>query len=108
MLASKSFIRGSLPDIKEIRLQLLTKCVKLSIALPDAENLWRSQCFNRTKPVVILATGWTTTINDNRAIDEFSKAFNCRGDVNFIVSYIKVHLLSILFYISCIVLWNRP
>lgn len=48
--------------------------------------MWTSPEFDPNKKVVILATGWTTTVNETDTIDVFAKAYACRGDVNFVVS----------------------
>lgn len=53
--------------------------------------MWKSPLFDVKKKVVILATGWTTTVNGSDTIEVFSKAYNCRGDVNFVVSTIYIN-----------------
>ncbi|EDW00056.1 vitellogenin-1 [Drosophila grimshawi] len=72
------------PDIKQMNFQLRTHCGKTDFPLLQAETMWHSPQFDKNKNVVILATGWTTTINDTDTIEEFAKAYNCRGDVNFV------------------------
>lgn len=69
-----------------MQFQLRTACDKMSFPLLEAERMWQSPLFNTSKGVVILATGWTTTVNETEAIDDFAQAYNCRGDVNFVVS----------------------
>ncbi|XP_001354610.2 vitellogenin-3 [Drosophila pseudoobscura] len=72
------------PDINKMNFQLQGACTKTNFALTDAESMWKSPEFNPKKKVVILATGWTTTVNGSDTIDVLSKAYNCRGDVNFV------------------------
>lgn len=74
------------PDVHKMQFQLRTACAKTSFPLLEAERMWHSPLFNASKDVVILATGWTTTVNETEAIDDFAQAYNCRGDVNFVVS----------------------
>lgn len=74
------------PDINKMHFQLRTPCTKTSFPLLQAERMWHSPLFNTSKAVVVLATGWTTTVNDTETIDDFAQAYNCRGDVNFVVS----------------------
>lgn len=74
------------PDVNKMHFQLRTPCTKASFPLLQAERMWHSPLFNPSKGVVILATGWTTTVNETEAIDIFAQAYNCRGDVNFVVS----------------------
>lgn len=66
--------------------QYITSCKNYSVPLMKAEQLWQHMSFNKQRKVVILATGWTNTINDSSALALLSKAFLCRKDVNFIVS----------------------
>lgn len=66
--------------------QLRTACNRTSFPLLDADAMWRSPEFDPKKGVVILATGWTTSVNETDTIDKFAQAYNCRGDVNFVVS----------------------
>lgn len=72
------------PDISKMNFQLRTACERYSFPLLEADQMWRSPQFDAKKKVVILATGWTTTINGSETIDAFAKAYNCRGDINFV------------------------
>lgn len=71
--------------------QLQTACEKKNFPLTSPESMWKSPLFDVKKKVVILATGWTTTVNGSDTIEVFSKAYNCRGDVNFVVSTIYIN-----------------
>ncbi|KAM8721311.1 hypothetical protein ACLKA7_007218 [Drosophila subpalustris] len=73
-----------LPDISKMNFQLRTACHRASFPLLEAEKMWKSPIFDPTKRVVILATGWTTQVNDTETIDKIGQAYNCRGDVNFV------------------------
>lgn len=75
------------PDIKQMNFQLRTACNKTNFPLLEAEAMWHSPQFDPKKGVVILATGWTTTVNDSDTIEQLAQAYNCRGDVNFVVSF---------------------
>ncbi|XP_064538381.1 vitellogenin-1 [Drosophila montana] len=72
------------PDIKQMNFQLRTACNKTNFPLLEAEAMWHSPQFDPKKGVVILATGWTTTVNDSDTIEQLAQAYNCRGDVNFV------------------------
>ncbi|XP_017112664.1 vitellogenin-1-like [Drosophila elegans] len=72
------------PDINLMNFQLQTACTKADFPLTNAEEMWMSPLFDPKKKVVILATGWTTTVNGSDTIEELSRAYNCRGDVNFV------------------------
>lgn len=65
--------------------QYMTPCQNYSVPLLEASKLWRHSRFSKGRKVVILATGWTNTVNESSAIAMISKAFMCRGDVNFVV-----------------------
>ncbi|KAH8419683.1 hypothetical protein KR009_000874 [Drosophila setifemur] len=73
------------PDISMMYFQLQASCVKYSFPLTNPEAMWKSPAFDPSKKVVILATGWTTTVNESDTVAVFSQAYNCRGDVNFVV-----------------------
>ncbi|XP_016956150.1 phospholipase A1 [Drosophila biarmipes] len=73
------------PDIKKMNFQYMTPCQNYSVPLLDAAKLWRHSRFSKGRKVVILATGWTNTVNESSAISMISKAFMCRGDVNFVI-----------------------
>ncbi|KAH8287985.1 hypothetical protein KR044_011536 [Drosophila immigrans] len=72
------------PDVNRIFFQLRYGCSRESFPILEAEKMWRSPHFDPHKNVVILATGWTTQVNDTETIDNFARAFNCRGDANFV------------------------
>ncbi|EDV35192.1 uncharacterized protein Dana_GF22327 [Drosophila ananassae] len=72
------------PDINLMHFQLRTPCAKINFPLTNPGAMWHSPEFDPKKKVVILATGWTTTVNGSDTIEVFSKAYNCRGDVNFV------------------------
>ncbi|XP_016979917.1 vitellogenin-1-like [Drosophila rhopaloa] len=83
-LASNKLQSKFTPDINQMHFQLQTACTNTSFPLTSPEDMWKSPLFDPKKKVVILATGWTTNVNKSETIDVFSKAFNCRGDVNFV------------------------
>ncbi|KAH8305842.1 hypothetical protein KR059_012771 [Drosophila kikkawai] len=73
------------PDIRKMHFQYMTPCQNYSVPLLEASKLWRHSRFSKGRKVVILATGWTNTVNESSAIAMISKAFMCRGDVNFVI-----------------------
>lgn len=97
-MASNKIKSKFTPDIKLMNFQLQTACTKTNFPLTNPEAMWKSPLFDPKKKVVILATGWTTTVNGSDTIDVFSKAYNCRGDVNFVVS-VNILIIILVFYI---------
>ncbi|XP_033159059.1 phospholipase A1 [Drosophila mauritiana] len=73
------------PDIRKMHFQYMTPCQNYSVPLLEASQLWKHSRFSKGRKVVILATGWTNTVNESSAISMISKAFMCRGDVNFVI-----------------------
>ncbi|XP_052848649.1 LOW QUALITY PROTEIN: phospholipase A1 1 [Drosophila gunungcola] len=73
------------PDIQKMHFQYMTPCQNYSVPLLEASKLWKHSRFSKGRKVVILATGWTNTVNESSAILMISKAFMCRGDVNFVI-----------------------
>lgn len=58
----------------------------ISVPLEQPKELWKKTEFNAHYPLVIFVTGWTTNFNEtNAALDTLYKAYECRGDVNFVV-----------------------
>ncbi|XP_030386699.1 vitellogenin-3-like [Scaptodrosophila lebanonensis] len=87
------------PNVSRMHFQLRNNCHRDSFPLLAAEEMWRSPNFDPKKKVVILATGWTTNINNSEAIDAFEKAYNCRGDVNFVA-------LDVARFIDTLYVWS--
>uniref|UniRef100_A0A1I8NR26 Lipase domain-containing protein n=1 Tax=Stomoxys calcitrans TaxID=35570 RepID=A0A1I8NR26_STOCA len=83
-LSSNTITPKFSPNIEKLNFQLRTACNRYSHPLLKASEMWTSPEFQPNKKVVILATGWTTTVNDTELIDVFAKAYACRGDVNFV------------------------
>ncbi|EDW95189.1 vitellogenin-1 isoform X2 [Drosophila yakuba] len=73
------------PDIRKMHFQYMTPCQNYSVPLLEASKLWKHSRFSKGRKVVVLATGWTNTVNESSAISMISKAFMCRGDVNFVI-----------------------
>ncbi|XP_067639517.1 vitellogenin-3-like [Eurosta solidaginis] len=83
-LSSETIRPRITPDLHEMQFQLRTPCKKYNYSLLNADAMWKSSEFDPKKKVVILATGWRTTVNESDTTDVFAKAYNCRGDVNFV------------------------
>ncbi|XP_017484585.1 PREDICTED: vitellogenin-1-like [Rhagoletis zephyria] len=84
VVAAETITPRVTPDLTKMNFQLRTACKNYSYPLLKANEIWHSPHFDPKKKVVILATGWTTTIENNSAIDTIGNAYNCRGDVNFV------------------------
>lgn len=72
------------PEISKMKFQLRTLCNREHFPLLEADKLLKSPNFDPKKKIVILASGWTTNVNDTAIIDTIGKAYLCRGDTNFI------------------------
>lgn len=65
---------------------LLTDKENVSISITESIKLWRHPLFDSKKNVVVLVTGWTTDIDaDNEAASQLWKAYQSRGDSNFVL-----------------------
>ena len=102
-LSSQTVEPRYLPDIDKIQFQLRTACNRYNYPLTKAHEMWTSREFNPKNKVVILVTGWTTSVDDDETIALFSKAYSCRGGVNFIVSFfvLSINTLPCFRYKIC-------
>lgn len=58
----------------------------VSVPLQQPALLWKKTEFNTKYPLVVFVTGWTTNFNEtNEALETMYKAYECRGDINFVV-----------------------
>ncbi|XP_055915167.1 vitellogenin-1-like [Eupeodes corollae] len=87
------------PDIHKMQFQLRTPCKKYSFPLMHANEMWKSPEFDYRKKTVILATGWTTTVNETDTISQMAQAYHCRGDVNFIA-------VDVASYVDTLYTWS--
>ncbi|XP_039969455.1 vitellogenin-1-like [Bactrocera tryoni] len=71
------------PKLKDINFQFRTPCDRRTYPIADPIGLLRDPDFDPYKKTVIFSTGWTTTVNNERH-DALSKAYNCRGDTNYL------------------------
>lgn len=61
------------------------------VPLQSPEELWAHAEFNRELDTAILVTGWFSNIDstmENDALEAVWEAYKCRGNINFIVSFI--------------------
>ncbi|XP_054729129.1 vitellogenin-3-like [Anastrepha obliqua] len=72
------------PDKTKLKFQLRTACNSYSYPILKANEICQSPEFDPKKKVVIFASGWKSTIESSNPINELAKAYNCRGDVNFV------------------------
>lgn len=76
------------PDIQNMSFILKIDKKDYLIPLTQPHNLWIHEQFNPDWPLVIVVTGWSTNYNnsENSALDTLYKAYQCRGNFNFVVS----------------------
>uniref|UniRef100_A0A1I8Q0V7 Lipase domain-containing protein n=1 Tax=Stomoxys calcitrans TaxID=35570 RepID=A0A1I8Q0V7_STOCA len=82
-LESENINPSVTPDIKDMSFQLRTACHNESFPVQEAEKILQSPHFDLNKKVVLFVSGWTTTLNSS-SVSHLSKAYNCRGDYNFL------------------------
>ncbi|XP_060656237.1 vitellogenin-1 [Drosophila nasuta] len=87
------------PDITKMHFQYMTPCLNYTVPLLEAEKLWMHPKFRQNRKLVILATGWTNTVNDSSAIAMISKAFMCRPGVNFVI-------VDAAYYVDTLYKWS--
>lgn len=77
------------PDVANMSYVLLTKNKNISIPLKQPQKLWALKEFDTRQPLVMLFTGWTSSVKDpeNLALNLLWSAYRCRGNVNFVVSF---------------------
>lgn len=73
------------PEIEQMYFQLRTPCHYESFPVNEAERILESPYFDVNKKIVLFVSGWTSTI-ESSSIAHLAKAYNCRGDYNFLVS----------------------
>ncbi|XP_004535360.1 vitellogenin-1-like [Ceratitis capitata] len=86
------------PNLQDINFQFRTACDRREYSIEDPSSLADDSDFDPTKKTVIFSTGWTTTVNNERH-DAFSKAYNCRGDTNYLA-------LDVGDYINTLYVWS--
>nr|XP_036224499.1 vitellogenin-1 [Bactrocera oleae] len=69
--------------LENIKIQFRTACDKREYPISDLSGLAADKDFDRNKKTVIMATGWTTQVNSSQH-DILAKAYNCRGDTNYL------------------------
>lgn len=76
------------PETFLFKFILMTPCQNFTYSITDVESMWKNPVFDPQKKTVVFVTGWLMTLNDAIApiVHTVSKAYLCRGDVNFIVS----------------------
>lgn len=96
------------PNINEMNFVLKFDNKDYLIPLTKPDQLWKHEKFNPTWPLILLATGWTTNYNDsiigNSALDTLYEAYHCRGNVNFVVSIVRIKsngFRNAIYFISC-------
>ncbi|XP_053947668.1 vitellogenin-1-like [Anastrepha ludens] len=86
------------PSLGDIKFQFRTPCDKREYPVGDPSGLGEDEDFDPDKNTVIFATGWTTTVNNERH-DAFAQAYNCRGDTNYLA-------LDVGNYINTLYSWS--
>lgn len=65
---------------------LFTDTDNVSVPILQPSELWKNEKFDTGKKVVILVTGWGSSIDEkNDAAGVLSEAYKARGDTNFIL-----------------------
>ncbi|XP_075157305.1 vitellogenin-1-like [Haematobia irritans] len=70
------------PNMGEMTIQLKSPCSSISLPINQTENLLLIPEFDISKKVVIYVSGWLSNVDDDK-IEELARAYNCRGDYNF-------------------------
>ncbi|XP_004535355.1 vitellogenin-1-like [Ceratitis capitata] len=74
-----------IPDVEDISIQLRTACSIKEYPLKQLPNIINDPDFDINKRVVIASSGWLTNANkSDDVLEALGKAFNCRGDTNFL------------------------
>ncbi|XP_017860697.1 PREDICTED: phospholipase A1-like [Drosophila arizonae] len=87
------------PDITKMHFQYMTPCLNYSVPLLKADKLWNHPQFRRNRKLVILATGWTNTVNASATIAMISRAFMYRPRVNFVI-------VDAAYYVDTLYKWS--
>ncbi|XP_073830213.1 vitellogenin-1-like [Musca autumnalis] len=86
------------PEIEQMSFQLRTPCSSESFPIEEAEKILESPNFDVNKKLVLFVGGWTSTIESN-SIAYLAKAYNCRGDYNFLA-------LNASYFIDTLYSWS--
>ncbi|XP_018792381.1 PREDICTED: vitellogenin-1-like [Bactrocera latifrons] len=86
------------PQLEDINFQLRTPCDRRTYPIADPSGLLSDPAFDPNKKTVIFSTGYTTIVNNERH-DALSKAYNCRGDTNYLA-------LDTGDYITTVYVWS--
>lgn len=78
------------PNITEMNFILKTGDHDYLFPLEYSEKLWAFNKFNHEWPLVLVITGWKTNFRhkQNKVLDIIYEAYRCRGEINFVVSFL--------------------
>lgn len=86
-MASDKMVPRITPKLDDMYIQLRTPCSNVSVPLKQSEILLDKQEFDVNKKIAIFVTGWMSSIHSDY-IEDLARAYSCRGDYNFLVSFI--------------------
>ncbi|XP_053949624.1 vitellogenin-1-like [Anastrepha ludens] len=76
---------ADVPDVEDISIQFRTACDIKEYALTQLATIVDDPDFDSSKRVVIASSGWLTNANkSDDVLEGLGKAYNCRGDTNFL------------------------
>lgn len=88
-LASDTIKPRVTPGMDSLTFRLRTPCEELSFPLTQAEQILETSQFDVTKKVVLFVTGWMSS-SDADYVADMARAYNCRGDYNFLVRIVLI------------------
>ncbi|XP_017490948.1 PREDICTED: vitellogenin-1-like, partial [Rhagoletis zephyria] len=84
---------ADVPSMDDILIQFRTACNIKTCRLKDFSSIVDFPDFDASKKVVIASSGWMTNANkSDDVLDSLAKAYNCRGDTNFLGIDVGRHL----------------
>ncbi|XP_053949619.1 vitellogenin-1-like [Anastrepha ludens] len=87
------------PTLGDIKFQFRTPCDKREYPVADPSGLAYDKDFDPEKNTVIFSTGWTTTVNNDQQA-ELAKAYNSRGDTNYLALDMGDYVNTLYFWSS--------
>ncbi|XP_050329624.1 vitellogenin-1-like [Bactrocera neohumeralis] len=74
-----------IPDVEDVAIQVRTPCNIRTYPVKELLRIVDDPDFDINKKVVIASSGWLTNANrSNDVLEGIGKAYNCRGDTNFL------------------------
>lgn len=85
-----------IPAMGDVRLKFLDNTYNRSFNVESVGEMVELETFNKDNPTVIVTTGWLSMRGNrtSKAADKLLRAYQCRGNYNFIVSKVLYPPLS--------------